>query len=243
MNKYSVAVAKDESELSTLFCDHFSEVIGSVIERIGFATVALSGGKTPDIIYTKLAEDYQNRIDWAKVIIFWTDERCVPPGDPQSNYGRAYELLIEKIGIPSENIFRVRGEDDPETESERYAQLLETNVRLKGNVPCFDFIMLGIGEDGHTASIFPGHENLFTTEKLTAVTVNPSNLQTRITLTGSLINNASNVAVVATGINKLKIISEVLDETDSYPISFVSPIHGKLTWFLTLDATPYSLRK
>ena len=243
MKQYSVAVAKDESELSTMFCDHFSEAVGSVIERIGFATVALSGGKTPDIIFTKLAEDYHNRIDWAKVTIFWTDERCVPPGDPQSNYGRAYELLIEKIGIPSENIFRVRGEDDPETESERYAQLLETNVRLKRDVPCFDFIMLGIGEDGHTASIFPGQENLFASDKLTAVSVNPSSLQTRITLTGSLINNASNVAVVATGMNKLKIISEVLDETNSYPISLVSPIHGKLTWFLTLDATPERLRK
>ena len=243
MNKYTVVVAKNESELATKFCDYFSEIVGSVIKRIGFATVALSGGKTPDIIFTKLAEDYPNRIDWAKVIIFWTDERCVPPGDPQSNYGRAYELLIEKIGIPSENIFRVRGEDDPETESERYAQLLETNARLKRDVPCFDFIMLGIGEDGHTASIFPGQENLFTTDKLTAVTVNPSNLQTRITLSGSLINNASNVAVVASGINKLKIVSEVNDETDTYPISFVNPIHGKLTWFLTLDATPESLRK
>jgi 6-phosphogluconolactonase len=243
MNKYTVVVAKNESELATKFCDYFSEIVGSVIKRIGFATVALSGGKTPDIIFTKLAEDYPNRIDWAKVIIFWTDERCVPPGDPQSNYGRAYELLIEKIGIPSENIFRVRGEDDPETESERYAQLLETNARLKRDVPCFDFIMLGIGEDGHTASIFPGQENLFTTDKLTAVTVNPSNLQTRITLSGSLINNASNVAVVASGINKLKIVSEVIDETDTYPISFVNPIHGKLTWFLTLDATPESLRK
>jgi len=243
LNQYSVVIAKDENELSTKFCDHFSEVVGSVIERIGFATVALSGGKTPDIIFTKLAEDYHNKIDWAKVIIFWTDERCVPPGDPQSNYGRAYELLIEKIGIPSENIFRVRGEDDPETESERYAQLLETNVRLKGNVPCFDFIMLGVGEDGHTASIFPGQERLFETNELTAVSVNPSNLQTRITLTGSLINNASNVAVVATGMNKLKIISEVLDETNSYPISFVNPIHGILTWFLTLDATPERLRK
>ncbi|MBK9226395.1 MAG: 6-phosphogluconolactonase [Ignavibacteria bacterium] len=97
MKQYSVAVAKDESELSTMFCDHFSEVVGSIIERIGFATVALSGGKTPDIIFTKLAEDYHNRIDWAKVIIFWTDERCVPPNNPQSNYGRAYELLIEKL--------------------------------------------------------------------------------------------------------------------------------------------------
>lgn len=243
MNKFSVVVAKDESELATKFCDHFSEVVGSVIERIGFATVALSGGKTPDIIFTKLAEYYHNRIDWAKVIIFWTDERCVPPGDPQSNYTRAYELLIEKIGIPSENVFRVRGEDDPVTESERYAQLLETNVRYKGDMPCFDFIMLGIGEDGHTASIFPGQENLFASDKLTAVSVNPSNLQTRITLTGSLINNASNVAVLASGINKLKIVSEVLNESNSYPISLVSPAHGNLTWFLTLDAAPESLRK
>lgn len=243
MNKFSVVVAKDESELATKFCDHFSEVVGSVIERIGFATVALSGGKTPDIIFTKLAEDYHNIFDWAKIIIFWTDERCVPPDDPQSNYGRAYELLIEKIGIPSENIFRVRGEDDPVTESERYAQLLETNVRLKGNVPSVDFIMLGVGEDGHTASIFPGQEKLFETNELTAVSVNPSNLQTRITLTGSLINNASNVTVLASGINKLKIVSEVLIESNSYPISLVSPAHGNLTWFLTLDAAPESLRK
>ena len=239
MNKYTVVVAKNESELATKFCDYFSEIVGSVIKRIGFATVALSGGKTPDIIFTKLAEDYPNRIDWAKVIIFWTDERCVPPGDPQSNYGRAYELLIEKIGIPSENIFRVRGEDDPETESERYAQLLETNARLKRDVPCFDFIMLGIGEDGHTASIFPGQLALFDSDKTYEVSVSPYTQQQRITMTGKVINNAENIYVMVSGKQKSAVVNNILNKTDEsarYPASRVTPVNGDLKIFIDKDA-------
>ncbi len=239
MKHPSIIVAETDIELSAMYCEYFAQVTENVISRIGFASVALSGGSTPDMIFNKLAAEYENAIDWSKIILFWTDERCVPPDDPQSNYGRAKELLIDRTGIPPQNIFRIRGEDDPDEQAISYSQLIEANVRASGNLPCFDLIMLGVGEDGHTASIFPGQEYLFETELLTAVSVNPNNSQTRITLTGRLINNASNISIVAAGNRKAKIVSEVLGGKENnilYPVQLVEPKQGKLIWFLDKNA-------
>ena len=239
MNPASIIIADNDNELSEIYCEYFSQITESVIRRIGFASVALSGGSTPDMIFNKLASEYVNDIDWSKIIFFWTDERCVPPDDPQSNYGRAKDLLLDKTGIPPQNIFRIRGEDDPAEEAIRYSQLIEANIRVSGNLPCFDLIMLGVGEDGHTASIFPGQENLFKTEALTAVSINPNNSQTRITLTGNLINNSSNISIIAAGSKKSQIVSDVLNEHESkeiFPIQYIRPLHGEIKWFLDTEA-------
>jgi 6-phosphogluconolactonase len=239
MKHDSIVVAESDNELSAMYCEYLAQVTENVISRIGFASVALSGGSTPDMIFNKLVSEYENAIDWSKIILFWTDERCVPPDDPQSNYGRAKELLIDKTGIPPQNIFRIRGEDDPAEEAIKYSQLIEANIRVSRNLPCFDLIMLGVGEDGHTASIFTGQEYLFDTEMLTAVSVNPNNSQTRITLTGRLINNASNISIIAAGSKKAQIVSDVLSGNENdllFPVQLVKPVHGKLTWFLDKEA-------
>lgn len=240
MKNCRLVIGKDESEVAMSFCEYFAEVVNSRIERIGFSAVAISGGKTPDEIFRKLSEEYRSQVNWPGVLVFWVDERCVPPDDSESNYGRARSLLLDNVEIPPENIFRIKGESDPAEESAEYSKLLCANLTVKNDLPCFDFVMLGVGEDGHTASIFPGQESLFESNEPVAATKNPAG-QNRITITGRVINNARNIAVVAGGKNKLRVITEVFSperENRKYPIEFVSPVHGELTWFVTSDAFP-----
>ena len=240
MKNCRLVIGKDESEVAMSFCEYFAEVVNNRVERIGFSTVAISGGKTPDEIFRKLSGEYRSQVNWPGVLLFWVDERCVPPDDPESNYGRAGSLLLDNVEIPPENIFRIKGESDPVEESAEYSKLLYANLTVKNDLPCFDFVMLGVGEDGHTASIFPGQESLFETNEPVASTKNPAG-QNRITITGGVINNARNIAVVAAGKNKLRVITEVFSterEIKKYPIELVSPVYGELTWFVTSDAFP-----
>lgn len=235
-----VVIGKDESEVAISFCEYFAEIVNSRIERIGFSAVAISGGRTPDEIFRKLSVEYRSQVNWPGVLVFWVDERCVPPDVAESNYGRAKSLLLDNVEIPPDNIFRIRGESDPVKESVDYAELLRANLTVKNDLPCFDLVMLGVGEDGHTASIFPGQESLFETDEPVAVTKDPRG-ENRITVTGKVINNARNIAVVAVGKNKLHVITDVFSSEKGklkYPIELVSPVHGELTWFVTSDAFP-----
>ena len=127
------------------------------IARSGRFTVALSGGSTPKVLYSLLASpEYRERIDWLHVHLFWGDERCVPPDHPESNYRMVQEALLSKIQIPPENIHRMAGEKDPQTAAVEYEQELRDFFQTKDAAPRFDLILLGLGEDGHTASLFPG---------------------------------------------------------------------------------------
>ena len=240
MSEVKTIILSSPEELAASFCEYFAELVNSRIEQIGFAAVAFSGGKTPDIIFRMLADDFHNRVDWQKLLVYWADERCVPPDDPESNFGRASELLIDKVEINPANVFRIRGEEDPLQERMRYAERISSNLFQKDNFPVFDLIMLGVGEDGHTASLFPGNEKLFVTDEITAVTNNPDTGQTRITLTGSLINHAANIAVIVSGISKKSVMGKILSGNPpaDIPASHIKPVSGNLIWFMTADAAP-----
>lgn len=210
-------------------------------EQQSTVTIALSGGRTPQALF----EAFRN-LDWSKVsveklLIFWGDERCVPPNDAESNFGNVKKSLIEYMGIPTQNIFRILGENTPELEAVRYAQVIENHLVTENGLPKFDLILLGLGDDGHTASIFPGNEQLFTHQKLCAVASHPISGQKRITLTGLLINNASEVVFLVTGSSKNSIIKEILSyqALNKYPACFVRPTSGNLTWLLDEAANPY----
>lgn len=210
-------------------------------EQQSSVSLALSGGRTPQALF----EVFKN-LDWSmisveKLLIFWGDERCVPPNDVESNYGNAKKSLIEYIGIPPQNIFRIFGENEPESEAVRYAQVIESHLVIENGLPKFDLILLGLGDDGHTASIFPGNEQLFTYTELCAVAKHPLSGQKRITLTGRLLNNAHDVVFLVTGSSKSNIIKEVLSNQElmKYPASFVRPNSGNLTWLLDEAANPY----
>lgn len=207
--------------------------------QTGKFTIALSGGKTPKSLFEVLAAKYSKEVNWSSVQFFWVDERCVPPADPESNYGMTMGTFLGKINIPSACIHRIIGENEPENEALRYAAEIMKYVPLKNGFPSFDFILLGIGEDGHTASIFPGSERLFLSERICVAASHPVTGQTRVTITGMVINNAGTVAFFVTGTGKSPIIHEVLGAGNTgkdYPVSHVLPVTGNIFWFIDNEA-------
>jgi len=200
-------------------------------------TVALSGGTTPGQLFDYIALHGQKAVDWNRFLFFWSDERCVLPDSEDSNYRMARLSLLEKLNIPNEHIFRIHGEADSTQEALRYSRILSEKIPSVNGLPCFDLILLGLGEDGHTASIFPGNMQLFQSEHICEAVKHPQTGQERITLTGTVINNANNVAFLVTGFGKAKIVSKVLNTTrNDFPASLVCPVHGRLTWLLDTDA-------
>uniref|UniRef100_UPI00404778C3 6-phosphogluconolactonase n=2 Tax=Roseivirga sp. TaxID=1964215 RepID=UPI00404778C3 len=197
--------------------------------------IALSGGSTPKLLFDILAKDYAQKIDWNKIHLFWGDERCVAPTDDQSNYKMTLEHLISKVAIPETNVHRILGENDPETEAKRYSNLLQTELKKGNNLPQFDIIMLGLGEDGHTASIFPNQMELLTSSVLCAVATHPDSGQQRVTLTGKVINNAKAVCFLVTGTGKADKVEEIMHQEGgykTYPAYYIQPTSDNLLWFM-----------
>jgi 6-phosphogluconolactonase len=198
-------------------------------------TIVLSGGTTPKLLFRILAEKYAESVDWSYVHLFWGDERCVPPDDPESNFGMTREILLSKIEIPENNIHRIRGEENPEMEALRYSDDIVVFTPLRNRIPHFDIIILGMGNDGHTASIFPGSLNLMKSDKVCEVSVHPVTRQKRVTLTGKVINNAGRIVFMVTGTEKAHIIRDIFNKeavSTNYPATYIVPTHGKVEWLL-----------
>jgi len=197
--------------------------------------IVLSGGNTPQKLFKMLSKKFQNEIPWNRIHIWWGDERCVSPDDNQSNYKMAYDNLFSVINIPEENIHRIKGENEPEEEAIRYTHEIEENLNYRGDSPVFDLVLLGLGEDGHTASIFPDQLELFEDERICVVTSHPLTGQPRITLTGRVLNNANRVFFMVTGESKALRISEIMNNDEAaklLPAYYIEPKNGSLTWYL-----------
>ena len=163
----------------------------------------------------------------------------VPPIDPESNFGVVNKLLFSKIGILPDHIHRVKGESDPNLEAEEYSIEIQSLITSTNGWPTFDLIMLGMGDDGHTASIFPNQMRLMKSDKITAIAVNPESGQKRITLTGEVLNHAKRVAFLVAGTSKSRIFNEIIsgsDNASAYPASHIHPI-GELHWFVDEDCS------
>jgi 6-phosphogluconolactonase len=201
-------------------------------------SIALSGGSTPKLLFQALAARHRDSVDWGKVRLFWVDERCVPPDDPESNYGMTRDVLLEKIEIPPGNVHRIRGEEDPDSEAVMYSEVIERSVVRKNERPFFDVVLLGLGEDGHTASIFPGNEYLFSEVETCVVAVNPYSGQKRITITGRIINNAGMVIFLVSGKKKAEIVNKIINGAGKaeYPADYVKPVDGNVIWYLDDEA-------
>jgi 6-phosphogluconolactonase len=197
--------------------------------------ISLSGGRTPKTLFAAIVKRFGKIITWNNIHLFWGDERCVPFGDYESNYIMTKLSLIDHVGIPNENIHRIIGENEPHLEAERYSNEILTNVRIENGLPSFDLMLLGIGEDGHTASIFPDQLELMESNKICEVSVHPVSLQKRITLSGKVINNSKNVLILATGESKSRIVSEIIlgwGISSSYPVYYIHPVKGEVSWYL-----------
>jgi len=220
----TVRVFDDPASLAEAYCGE----LAASIKRTPAFSIALSGGNTPRLLFETLARRYA-QLPWRGVHFFWGDERCVAPDHADSNFRMAKEALFDHIEIPSGNLHRIHGENDPVTEAARYG------VEL----PRLDLVMLGLGEDGHTASIFPNNITLMESSAACEVSTHPASGQKRITVTGTVLRHARSVDFIVTGINKALKVAEILEARDgcrAYPAWRVQAMRDDVRWYLDEEA-------
>jgi 6-phosphogluconolactonase len=217
--------------LANAVARHIVARSADAISATGRFTLALSGGATPEAAYRRLAtDDLAHLVDWRLVHVLWGDERCVPPDDPRSNYRMAKEALLDHVPIPPQQIHRIRGEDDPGKAAADYER--ELRALLKGSL---DLVLLGLGEDGHTASLFPGRAAVHETERWVTAVLAPDKELWRVTLTPGILNRARSVTFVVSGDNKAERLQQVLEgpfTPDLLPAQAIRPHEGVLTWMV-----------
>jgi 6-phosphogluconolactonase len=232
-------IVADAAALAREAAQEFLRRAQAAIAEHGRFTVALSGGNTPRSVYSFLAAEYKDSLAWDKVFIFFGDERHVPPDDPESNFRMANESLLSHVPLPEQNVFRIKAELAVELAAQKYEdRLREFFAPRQGEWPRFDLIFLGIGEDGHTASLFPGTAAL--EEKTRMVVANHvEKLNTsRITFTFPVLNHAAEALFLVYGPGKAKVLSEILRQPGRplYPAQLVRPENGRLLWMADQDA-------
>ena len=197
--------------------------------------ISLSGGSTPKLLFKTLAQEpYKSQIQWKNLHFWWGDDRMVPPQDPESNYGEVQKLLFDHIQIPAENIHRIRGEEPVESELKRFEQ--ELSAVIPNGV--FDWIILGMGTDGHTASLFP-HQTDFNDPNLAVIAKHPETGQIRISKTAKLIEQAKRITYLVTGASKAEILKEIQTtpaENLPYPAARIKATNGVTEWYLDKEA-------
>lgn len=199
-------------------------------------SIALSGGSTPALMFDLWANDYKDKTDWSRLFIYWVDERCVAPEDSDSNFGMAKKLLLDKVPLSENQIFRIKGEADPTSEAKRYSNLALQNLPQIGGFPIFDVVLLGAGNDGHTSSIFPGQEELLITPKPFAACYNPYSGQKRIAMTGQTIIKANLVIFLITGKDKASVVADMYSSGDIGPAAYIAHHASPVELFLDSSA-------
>lgn len=204
--------------------------------------LAISGGTTPNLLFLELASKYADSLLWNKTHVWWVDERMVDPDDPESNFGVANRLLFSGISIPKSNIHRIKGELDPQSEAAHYARQIQAKLKQHHRWPVFDLILLGMGDDGHTASIFPDQLQLFDCTQVCEVAIHPKSGQRRVTLTGHVLNSAKHVCFLVTGAGKAKRVHEIFGKEDAalkLPAFHIVPENGVAEWYLDKEAASH----
>jgi 6-phosphogluconolactonase len=227
------------NELSQYAANLFIEIANQSIVKRGRFLAALSGGSTPMRLYELLGNKFQNEVDWSCIHFFWGDERCVPVKDAGNSYGQTKKVLFDKINIPDENIHRVLSELEPDSAASDYARTLKIFAEPPLEWPRFDLVLLGMGDDGHTASLFP-NSSVEVDSPTLAVTANyqgrPAN---RVTLTPKVLNSSRNIVFLVTGKSKAETLSRVLGNLytpQQLPAQRIAPTDGNLDWLIDQEA-------
>jgi 6-phosphogluconolactonase len=217
----------------------FATKVEQAVATRGIARIAISGGSTPKAIFKLLADPagpFLATVPWDKLHLYWVDERCVGPDDPESNYGVCRDLLLSKVPLPAENVYRMEGELDPEEAAARYESVLRNSMKLEGaESPAFDLVALGMGPDGHTASLFPHTPALDEIGRLVVANHVAQKDTWRITLTWPVINQATEVVFEIDGASKTDVLAEVLTgprDIERLPSQLIRPSNGKLLFLL-----------
>ena len=237
----AVRIFPDLHALSHAAADVFRSLADKAVSERGRVTVALSGGSTPKELYTILGnKPYADRILWELVHLFWADERCVPPEHGDSNFGIAQELLISRITIPEANVHRIKGEEGAEQAATAYEQDLKAFFG-DGAFPAMDLVILGVGEDGHTASLFPGSPLIGERDRLAAPVLSGSQMHDRVTLTLPVIDHARQVLFLASGATKQNVIRRIFVDgnPDGLPAGLARSATGSSSWYLDKAAASH----
>lgn len=232
-----INIYKDTESLS----EGFTAFLKDELAKKDQVNISLSGGSTPKALFKHWASKYNDTLDWNRVIFYWGDERCVPPDDDMSNFGMTKDLLFSKVdAIAKKQIHRIHGENDPEEEIVWYTGIMNRFLPRQNNYPVFDIMMLGLGDDGHTVSIFPDQIKLWDNPSDCVLAKHPETGMLRISLTGHVVNNSKNVAFLVTGKNKAEKVKQIIQQRkdfyDQYPAARVNPNAGNLYWFLDEEA-------
>lgn len=235
--KRDIIIPGDQPQTIDFCVKQWIAIGREAIEERGLFTVALSGGGTPNAIYKALGQEpYKSQLDWKKVYLFWSDERPVPPDHPESNYHNSMQAGLSNLGIPPEQILRMKAEEDIEEGALAYEELIRKIVPSLS----FDLVMLGMGEDGHTASLFPHTHGLHTNNRLVVANYVPQKKTWRISFTYECIHHAHHIVIYVLGRNKAEMATKVLTghyTPDDYPIQRIGTSKHKALWVMDNDAS------
>ncbi len=234
-----VEIVANPDELSRAAADAIVRAAQAAVAARGLFTIALSGGDTARAVYERLAApDRSREVDWSRAEVYWGDERCVPPDDPRSNYGMAREALLSHVSVREEQVHRMRGEDEPTTGAAAYERLLRERFGLAHGpptAPLFDIDHLGMGEDGHTASLFPGAAAIDEHERWTVPALQEASGEWRITLTPPALNASRLVLITVAGASKAMRVHDALESDrppSELPVRAIVPLVGSLLWLI-----------
>jgi 6-phosphogluconolactonase len=237
--KIVYSVAPNATALARRAAEFFVVEAEKAVAARGVARIAISGGSTPKAAFRALAEqgeEWRARMPWAKLDLWWVDERCVPPDNTDSNFRMTREALLDHVPLKPEQIHRIEGELEPDDAAAKYETELKNSFGLKGaEVPRFDVVQLGLGPDGHTASLFPHTDALNITDRLVAANYVEEKDMWRVTLTRPIINKGRQVFFLIEGPEKAMILNEVLQgprDPERLPSQFIAPVDGILTLLL-----------
>ena len=242
MKQPTIDISPDSISLMQQAVQRILALHTEAIKMRGVFHMALSGGNTPNAMFRRMAaHQYADQFDWSRTHLWWSDERYLPPDSPDCNYNMAYEALIGSIAIPDENVHRVQVQLAADDAAAQYEADIIKLVGLVSDaeLPAFDLVMLGLGDDGHTASLFPGTLARITPDKLVIAHYIEKVAMQRITFTPRLINAARHVCFLVSGSAKRDILARVVHgprDTNTLPSQIVAPVNGELTWLVDRDA-------
>ena len=224
---------ENPQDVANAFASRLIDLLNQSIANGVTATVCLSGGSTPKLLFKTLAQNHADA-DWSPLHFFWGDERCVPTDSQESNYGEAARLFLNQANIPIGNIHAVDTSLDPDAAAAAYQQQIEAVVEKdSAGVPMFDLMVLGMGDDGHTASIFPHQMELLASEKVCDVATHPVSGQKRVTMTGLVISASREICFLITGANKADVLAKILNDqpgSEQYPTRHFSDLPTTTFW-------------
>lgn len=238
----AVLVLPDPAAIAAEAAERFAAICARAAALRGACAVALSGGETPKRLYAALASDaYRRRVPWERLEVFWGDERCVPPDDPRSNYRVARDLLLSKVPLPAEHVYPMLGDTpDHEAAAAAYEKTLRAALpRTADGWPRFDLVLLGLGDNAHTASLFPHSAVLRERDRAVVAEFVEDAGMWRMTLTAPLLNRAAEILFLVAGGSKADAVRAVLEgpaDPDDVPAALIRPVDGRVTWLLDAPA-------